>query len=221
MDTKKKELVGDFRNGGREWRPKGEPEKVRVHDFKDAELGKAIPYGVYDVAADEGWVSVGMDHDTASFAVATLRRWWERMGRAAYPAARRLLVTADAGGSNGSRNRLWKLELQRFANETGLKVSVCHFPPGTSKWNKIEHRMFCWITRNWRGRPLASRAAVVNLIANTTTRTGLRIRSELDENEYPPGTKVTDEQMAELSLARDKFHGDWNYMISANKKPLK
>ena len=221
VDTKKKELVGDFRNGGREWRPKGEPEKVRVHDFKDAELGKAIPYGVYDVAADEGWVSVGMDHNTASFAVATLRRWWERMGRAAYPAARRLLVTADAGGSNGSRNRLWKLELQRFANETGLKVSVCHFPPGTSKWNKIEHRMFCWITRNWRGRPLASRAAVVNLIANTTTRTGLRIRSELDENEYPPGTKVTDEQMAELSLARDKFHGDWNYMISPNKKPLK
>ena len=189
-----------------------------MHDFKDAELGKAIPYGVYDVAADAGWVSVGADHDTASFAVETLRRWWRRMGSARYPAARRLLVTADAGGSNGSRSRLWKVELQRFADESGLKVSVCHFPPGTSKWNKIEHRMFCRITENWRGRPLVSREAVVNLIAATTTRKGLSIRSELDGNEYPLGVKVSDERMAALSLRRDKFHGDWNYMLSPNPK---
>ena len=218
VDTKKKELVGDFRNGGREWRPAGEPEKVRVHDFKDAALGKAIPYGVYDLAADAGWVSVGVDHDTASFAAETLRRWWRRMGSARYPAARRLLVTADAGGSNGSRSRLWKVELQRFADETGLKVSVCHFPPGTSKWNKIEHRMFSRITENWRGRPLVSREAVVSLIAATTTRNGLEIRSELDDGEYPTGVKVSDRQMADLSLSRDKFHGDWNYLISPRKK---
>ena len=218
VDTRKKELVGDFRNGGREWRPSGSPEKVRVHDFKDAELGKAIPYGVYDVAADAGWVSVGADHDTASFAVETLRRWWRRMGSARYPTARRLLVTADAGGSNGSRSRLWKVELQRFADESGLKVSVCHFPPGTSKWNKIEHRMFCRITENWRGRPLVSREAEVNLIAATTTRKGLSIRSELDGNEYPLGVKVSDARMAALSLRRDKFHGDWNYMLSPNPK---
>lgn len=218
VDTKKKELVGDFRNGGREWRPAGEPEKVRVHDFKDAALGKAIPYGVYDLAADAGWVSVGVDHDTAAFAVETLRRWWRRMGSARYPAARRLLVTADAGGSNGSRSRLWKVELQRFADETGLAVSVCHFPPGTSKWNKIEHRLFSRITENWRGRPLVSREAVVNLIAATTTRKGLTIRSELDRNEYPTGLKVSDRQMAALSLSRDSFHGDWNYMLSPIEK---
>ena len=207
-------LLGNFQSA----LTKGDPEKVRVHDFKDAELGKAIPYGVYDVGADAGWVSVGVDHDTASFAVETLRRWWDRMGRHAYPAARRLLVTADAGGSNGARSRLWKVELQRFADETGLKVSVCHFPPGTSKWNKIEHRMFCRITENWRGRPLVSREAVVALIAATTTRKGLGIRSELDENEYPTGVKVSDEEMAALSLRRDRFHGDWNYMLSPNPK---
>ena len=218
VDTKKKELVGDFANGGREWRPRGEPERVRVHDFKDAELGKAIPYGVYDLSADAGWVSVGVDHDTAAFAAETLRRWWRNMGAAAYAGSRRMLVTADAGGSNAARSRLWKVELQRFADETGLKVSVCHFPPGTSKWNKIEHRMFSRIAQNWRGRPLVSREAVVQSIANTTTRQGLTIRAELDENEYPTGIKVTDEQMAALSLSRDHFHGDWNYTISPIKK---
>ena len=218
VDTKKKELVGNFRNGGREWRPKGEPEKVLVHDFKDKELGKAIPYGVYDLTANNGWVGVGVDHDTASFAAETVRRWWERMGRRAYPDAKRLLVTADAGGSNGPRNRLWKLELQRVADATGLEVSVCHFPPGTSKWNKIEHRMFCWITENWRGRPLVSREAVVELIANTTTRGGLSIRAELDGNEYPTGVKVSDEELAGARIRRSAFHGDWNYMVSPNKK---
>ena len=220
VDTKKKELVGNFRNGGREWHPKGEPEKVLVHDFKDKELGKAIPYGVYDLAANNGWVSVGVDHDTASFAAESVRRWWERMGRHAYPDAKRLLVTADAGGSNGPRNRLWKVELQRVADATGLEVSVCHFPPGTSKWNKIEHRMFCWITENWRGRPLVSREAVVELIANTTTRGGLSIRAELDENEYPTGVKVSDEELAGVRIRRSAFHGDWNYMVSPNKKTL-
>ena len=218
VDTKKKELVGNFRNGGREWHPKGEPEKVLVHDFKDKELGKAIPYGVYDLAANNGWVSVGVDHDTASFAAESVRRWWERMGRHAHPDAKRLLVTADAGGSNGPRNRLWKVELQRVADATGLEVSVCHFPPGTSKWNKIEHRMFCWITENWRGRPLVSREAVVELIANTTTREGLSIRAELDENEYPTGVKVSDEELAGVRIRRSAFHGDWNYMVSPNKK---
>ena len=219
VDTKKKELVGDFRNGGREWRPKGEPERVRVHDFKDPALGKAIPYGVYDVGADEGWVSVGVDHDTASFAADTLRRWWERLGRGRHAGARRLLATADAGGSNASRSRLWKLELQRFADETGLEVSVCHFPPGTSKWNKIEHRLFSRIAQNWRGRPLVSREAVVELIGNTTTKTGLTVLSELNGKEYPTGVKVTDGQMAALSLTRDEFHGDWNYTLSPRKKP--
>ena len=190
------------------------PEPVRVHDFPDKALGKAIPYGVYDLTHDAGWVSVGVDHDTASFAVETLRRWWQRMGCVSYPVARRLLITADGGGSNGSRNRLWKWELQQFADETGLRVSVCHFPPGTSKWNKIEHRMFCHITENWRGRPLVSREVVVNLIGHTTTRSGLAIRSELDENSYPTGQPVTAEQMESLSLKRDKFHGDWNYSLT-------
>ena len=221
VDTKKKELVGDFGNGGREWRPQGDPEKVRVHDFKDEALGKAVPYGVYDVAADAGWVSVGVDHDTAEFAAETLRRWWRRMGGAAYPASRRVLVTADAGGANSARSRLWKVELQRFADETGLAVSVCHFPPGTSKWNKIEHRMFSRIAQNWRGRPLVSREAVVELIANTTTRQGLTIRAELDDNEYPTGIKVSDEQMAALALSRDEFHGDWNYTISPRGEAAK
>ena len=218
VDTKKKELVGNFRNGGREWRPRGDPEEVLVHDFKDDDLGKAIPYGVYDLAANNGWVGVGVDHDTASFAAETLRRWWERMGRAAYPRARRLLVTADAGGSNGHRNRLWKLELQRFADDAGLEVSVRHYPPGTSKWNKIEHRMFCWITENWRGRPLVSREAVVELIANTTTGKGLSIEAELDDGRYPVGVKVSDEELAGVRIRRSSFHGDWNYVILPNKK---
>ena len=221
VDTKKKELIGDFHNGGREWRPRGDPEKVRVHDFKDEALGKAVPYGVCDVAEDAGWVSVGVDHDTAEFAAETLRRWWRNLGATACPESGRVLVTADAGGSNGARSRLWKAELQRFADETGLKVSVCHFPPGTSKWNKIEHRMFSRITRNWRGRPLVSREAVVELIANTTTRRGLTIRAELDENEYPTGIKVTDEEMAALKITRDKFHGEWNYTISPRRKAVK
>ena len=213
VDTKKKELVGRYRNGGREWQPKGRPEEVKVHDFIDKDLGKAIPYGVYDMAADTGWVSVGMDHDTAEFAVETLRRWWHRMGSRVYPQAKKLLVTADGGGSNGTRCRLWKVELQRLADEIGLRISVCHFPPGTSKWNKIEHRMFCHITENWRGRPLVSREVVVNLIGSTTTKAGLEIGAELDGGSYPVGREVTDQQMASLSIKREKFHGEWNYTI--------
>ena len=214
VDAKKKELLGRYRNGGREWHGKGAPEEVRVHDFQDPELGKAIPYGVYDLTANAGWVSVGVDHDTAEFAVETLRRWWREMGRAAYPGAERLLVTADGGGSNSSRSRSWKLELQGLADEAGLRVSVCHFPPATSKWNKIEHRMFSYITQNWRGRPLVSREVVVNLIGAVTTKGGLTIRSELDENSYATGKKVTDEQMKSLSIQRDSFHGEWNYTLS-------
>ena len=213
VDAKKKELVGQFRNGGREWQPQGRPEEVEVSDFVKKDLGKAIPYGIYDQTTDTGWVSVGVDHDTAEFAVATLRRWWRNMGRSVYPRAKRLLITADGGGSNGSRYRLWKVELQGWADETGLRISVCHFPPGTSKWNKIEHRMFCHITENWRGRPLVSREVVVNLIGHTTTQTGLEIRSELDEGSYPTGRKVSDEQREGLSIKRDKFHGEWNYSI--------
>ena len=214
VDTKKKELVGPFRNGGREWRPQGHPEPVNVYDFPDKELGKAIPYGVYDMASNTGWVSVGVDHDTAEFAVETVRRWWTHMGRLAYPRAKRLLITADGGGSNGSRNRLWKLELQKLADDIGLRISVCHFPPGTSKWNKIEHRLFCHMTENWRGRPLVSREVVVNLIGHTTTQTGLEIYSELDENSYPTGREVSDQQMQSLSIKRDKFHGEWNYTLT-------
>src|SRR3989475_4272748 len=213
VDTKKKELVGQFRNGGREWRPQGQPEEVNVHDFPSEALGKVIPYGVYDEATNTGWVSVGVDHDTAEFAVETVRRWWRHMGREVYPKAKRLLITADGGGSNGSRCRLWKVELQRLADETGLHISVCHFPPGTRKWNKIEHRMFCHITENWRGRPLVSREVVVNLIGHTTTTTGLAIRSALDDNSYPTGREVTAEQMESLAMTRDKFHGEWNYTI--------
>jgi hypothetical protein len=213
VDTKKKELVGDFKNAGREWQPKGQPEEVRVHDFLDPKLGKAIPYGVYDLAANLGWVSVGVDHDTAEFAVATLRRWWQQVGSGMYPRARRLLVTADGGGSNGSRCRLWKLKLQEFADEAGLRITVCHFPPGTSKWNKIEHRMFCHITRNWRGRPLVDLECVVNLIGGTTTETGLEIRAELDEKTYPLGRVVTQQEMDALSIKADEFHGEWNYTI--------
>ena len=216
VDTKKKELVGPYRNGGREWRPKGRPEEVKVHDFIDRDLGKAIPYGVYDLTANAGWVGVGVDHDTAEFAVATLRRWWRQMGRHAYPEARRLLITADGGGSNGSRSRLWKYELQQLADTLGLRISVCHFPPGTSKWNKIEHRMFCHITQNWRGRPLVSHEVVVNLIGATTTREGLAIRSELDEGQYPTGRQITDAQMNNLAIKRDPFHGEWNYSLLPN-----
>ncbi|WZP01058.1 ISAzo13 family transposase [Isosphaeraceae bacterium EP7] len=213
VDARKKELIGRFGNGGREWQPSGEPEAVNIYDFIDKEPGKAIPYGVYDQTTNTGWVGVGIDHDTAEFAVETLRRWWSNMSRRVYPQATRLLVTADGGGSNGSRCRLWKMELQRFASEVGLRISVCHFPPGTSKWNKIEHRMFCHIIENWRGRPLVSREVVVNLIGNTTTETGLSIRSELDEGSYPIGRKVTDEQMKGLAIKKDKFHGEWNYTI--------
>ena len=213
VDAKKKELVGLYRNGGRQWQPSGESEGVNVYDFVDKDLGKAIPYGVYDQTTNTGWVGVGIDHDTAEFAVETLRRWWRNMGRQAYPQATKLLVTADGGGSNGVRCRLWKMELQRLASETGLKISVCHFPPGTSKWNKIEHRMFCHITENWRGRPLVSREVVVNLIGSTTTKAGLSIRSELDEGSYPTGRKVTDEPISGLSIKKEKFHGEWNYTI--------
>ena len=213
VDTKKKELVGQFRNRGREWSPQGQPEEVEVHDFPSKTLGKVIPYGVYDEATNTGWVSVGVDHDTAEFAVETVRRWWRHMGSQVYPKAKRLLITADGGGSNGSRCRLWKVELQRLADETGLRISVCHFPPGTSKWNKIEHRMFCHMTENWRGRPLVSREVVVHLIGHTTTTTGLAIRSALDDNRYPTGREVTAEQMESLALKQEKFHGEWNYTL--------
>jgi len=213
VDTKKKEVVGDCRNGGRELRPAGDPEPVRVHDFIIPALGRANPYGVYDLAQDAGWVSVGTDHDTAAFAVESIRRWWTSMGRAAYPTATRLLITADGGGSNGSRVRLWKLELQRLADETGLELAVCHLPPGTSKWNKIEHRLFSFISQNWRGKPLVSHAVIVSLIAATTTTTGLTVRCQLDTNTYPTGRKVSDKELATVNLHREDFHGDWNYSI--------
>jgi hypothetical protein len=213
VDTKKKELVGDFKNTGREWRPKGAAEPVRVHDFVIPEQGKAIPYGVYDLHRNEGWVSVGIDHDTASFAVHAIRRWWKLMGRAAYGSATSLLITADSGGSNGSRVRLWKWELRKFAQRTGLSITVCHFPPGTSKWNKIEHRLFSYIAMNWRAKPLVSLAAIVSLIGSTTTAAGLRIRSEIDAGTYPQGIAPTAPQMDEIDLERHTFHGDWNYTI--------
>lgn len=213
VDAKKKELIGDFKNGGQEWQPQGQPEEVRVYDFVDKELGKAIPYGVYDLTENTGWVSVGIDHDTARFAVQTISRWWEQVGKIRYSSAEKLLVTADGGGSNGTRNRLWKLALQEFADSSGLIVQVCHFPPGTSKWNKIEHRMFCHITMNWRGRPLVSHDVVVNLIANTTTNKGLKIRAELDSGLYALGTVVSKVEMAGLKLERAEFHGEWNYTI--------
>jgi hypothetical protein len=217
VDTKKKELVGDFKNAGREWQPEGAPEEVRMYDFADKRLGKVIPRGVYDLTWDEGWVSVGVDHDTARFAAETLRRWWEEMGSQAYPEATRLLITADSGGSNGSRSRLWKVAVQDLADLLGFPISVCHFPPGTSKWNQIEHRMFCHITQNWRGRPLVSRAVAVNLIGNTTTRTGLEIQAELDTNSYQTGIQVTDEELAAVRITRDEFHGEWNYTISPRR----
>jgi len=213
VDTKKKELVGDFKNPGKQWRPKGAPEPVRVHDFLIPEQGKAIPYGVYDLHRNEGWVSVGIDHDTASFAATAIRRWWERMGRPVYGGATSLLITADAGGSNGPRIHLWKWELQRFANRTGLSVTVCHFPPGTSKWNKIEHRLFSYIATNWRGKPLVSLATIVTLIGSTTTATGLRVRSEIDRGTYPKGVVLSERQLAQVNLKRHAFHGDWNYTV--------
>jgi len=216
VDTKKKELVGNFKNGGREYRPAGDPEKVRVHDFLIKELGRAAPYGVYDLAANAGWVNLGIDHDTAAFAVHSIRRWWRDMGRARYPDATRLLITADGGGSNGSRVRLWKRELQALANEIGIAITVHHLPPGTSKWNKIEHRLFSFISQNWRAKPLVSYRVIVDLIAATTTKTGLTVRCEIDENLYPKGVKVSDAEMAAINIARHEFHGDWNYTIAPN-----
>jgi Rhodopirellula transposase DDE domain len=217
VDTKKKELVGNFKNSGGEWRPKRQPQEVRTKDFKDKLLGKVAPYGVYDLTANAGWVSVGIDHDTARFATESVRRWWSRMGSKVYPQAKELLITADSGGSNGRRVRLWKVSLQELADAIGLSLSVCHFPPGTSKWNTIEHRMFCHITENWRGKPLVSRAVIVNLIGNTKTRAGLHIKAELDENSYPLGIKVTDEQLAAVRITRDVFHGEWNYTIQPKR----
>ena len=213
VDTKKKEKIGDFKNGGKELRPKGDPEKVRVHDFIIPKLGKVNPYGIYDQGKNIGWVNVGTDHDTAAFAVASIRRWWDSMGQCLYPNEKKLFITADGGGSNGYRVKLWKMELQNLADETGLEISVSHFPPGTSKWNKIEHRLFSHITQNWRGKPLISHETVVNLIAATTTRKGLRVECELDTNIYPKGIKISDKQLSELNLQRDEFHGEWNYTI--------
>ena len=213
VDTKKKELVGRYRNSGREWRPKGCPEEVKVHDFVDKELGRAIPYGVYDLGRNEGWVSVGCDHDTSEFAVETIRRWWRTMGQAQYPQARQLLITAAGGGSNSSRCRLWKWSLQQLSNQTGLEISVCHFPPATSKWNKIEHWMFCHITQNWRGKALVSHEVIVELIASTTTKKGLKIRAERDEGHYAKGKVPTKEELAALRLFPHSFHGEWNYSI--------
>lgn len=213
VDTKKKELIGDFKNGGREWRPAGKPDEVRVHDFLDKNLGKAIPYGVYDLTHNEGWVSVGIDHDTARLAAETLGRWWKKMGSKRYPGARELLITADGGGSNAARSRLWKAALQTLADRLGLKLTVCHFPPGTSKWNKIEHRMFSHITMNWRGRPLISHEVIVQLIACTTTRAGLKVRAALDRNSYPTGEKVSRSEYENLKIRPAKFCGNWNYII--------
>jgi hypothetical protein len=211
VDTKKKELVGEFKNAGAEWRPRGQVEEVNVHDFPDDSLGKAIPYGVFDMARNEAWVSVGNDHDTPGFAVASIRQWWKTMGRRAYPDAKELLITADAGGSNGYRARAWKVELQTLADETQLRIRVCHFPPGTSKWNKIEHRLFCHITQNWRGRPLTSFETIVNLIGSTKTRTGLKVKARLDTRKYPTGIEITKAEMKRLAIKSDTFHGDWNY----------
>lgn len=217
VDTKKKELLGDFHNSGRAWHPRGQPEEVRVHDFVDKALGKVIPYGVYDILNDQGWVSVGVEHDTAQFAANSIRRWWRRMGRRRFPRASELLITADGGGSNGSRSRLWKVCLQKLADELGIPLVVCHFPPGTSKWNKIEHRLFSFITQNWRGRPLLNRQTVVNLIAATTTRAGLIVKAALDTNHYHTAIKVSDGEMARLNLCPHLFHGDWNYTIKPRK----
>lgn len=216
VDTKKKELVGNFKNGGREIRPKGDPEKVRGHDFMIPDLGKVSPYGVYDVSNNVGWVNVGIDHDTSQFAVESIRRWWYSMGKEMYPSAKQLLITADSGGSNGYRVKLWKLELQKLADETGLIISVCHLPPGTSKWNKIEHRLFSFISQNWRGKPLISHHIIVNLIAATKNRTGLKVKCQLDENIYPKGIRISNEEMSQINIRKDEFHGEWNYTISPN-----
>jgi hypothetical protein len=213
VDTKKKELVGDFKNAGREWKPKGMPKRVRVHDFLIPENGKAVPYGIYDLTRSAGWVNVGFDHDTASFAIGTIRRWWQNMGRPAYPDATSLMITADSGGSNSARSRLWKWELQRFANRTGLMIVVCHFPPGTSKWNKIEHCLFSFITQNRRGRPLTCLATIISLIGSTRTHTGLWVRAELDPRKYPKGRKIPEEEIARLEIQPESFHGEWNYVI--------
>lgn len=220
VDTKKKELVGDFKNAGQEWRPQGDPQKVRVHDFKDKKLGKAIPYGVFDVANNQGWVSVGIDHDTAYFAANSIGRWYEDMGTQRFPRARELLITADGGGSNGYRSRLWKVALQGLADRLELQLKVCHFPPGTSKWNKIEHRLFSYITSNWRGQPLHSHEAIVNLIASTTTKTGLIVKAALDTNVYETGLKVSDEELARLRLRPGDFHGEWNYTITPRRQKI-
>ena len=218
VDTKKKELVGDFRNAGRTWRPAGTPEEVRMHDFLDAELGKAIPYGVYDIINNQGWVSVGISHDTAQFAVNSIRSWWRQMGRHRFPRLRELLITADGGGSNGPRSRLWKVSLQRLADELGVRLHVCHFPPGTSKWNKIEHRLFSFITSNWRGRPLISHQAIVNLIASTRTRAGLVVKAALDRKQYDTALKVDDETLTALRITPQSFHGEWNYQVTPRLK---
>jgi hypothetical protein len=214
VDTKKKELVGEYKNNGKEWRPKKSPREVKGHDFPDKVLGKVSPYGVYDIGANEGWVNVGTDHDTAEFAVESIRRWWQKMGKAKYSESKKLLITADAGGSNSYRNRLWKVELQELSSEIGLEISVSHFPPGTSKWNKIEHRMFNHISMNWRGRPLVSHEVIVSLIAATTTKCGLTIKSEIDTGSYAKGIKITDEQLAKIKLKKARFHGEWNYSVS-------
>ena len=221
VDTKKKELVGDFKNAGREYRPQGEPQKVRVHDFIIPELGRANPYGVFDLARNVGWVSVGVDHDTAAFAVESIRRWWRLMGQAHYPQARSLQIFADGGGSNGSRVRRWKVELQKLAEELGFPIQVCHLPPGTSKWNKIEHRLFSFITQNWRGQPLISHEVIINLIKATTTSKGLRVEAALDDHQYPAGEKVSDEELARVNLTRAEFHGEWNYTISPRQQKFK
>jgi hypothetical protein len=218
VDTKKKELVGNFKNGGREWQPQGEPDEVLVHDFLDKKLGKAIPYGVFDLTENQGWVSVGIDHDTARFATQAIHRWWKKMGSKRYRGAKKILIMADGGGSNGSRCRLWKVALQELADQLDIPIHVCHFPPGTSKWNKIEHRMFCHITQNWRGRPLVSHEVIVNLIANTATEQGLKIEAEIDCGTYPIGIKVTDQELAAVNLKLDAFHGDWNYSIFPNRR---
>jgi Rhodopirellula transposase DDE domain len=220
VDTKKKELVGEFKNPGEEWHPKGQPEKVNVHDFPDPKLGKAIPYGVYDLACNEGWVSVGIDHDTAEFACASIHRWWNEMGSARFPQATELMITADGGGSNTSRNRLWKKSLQSLADELDITLHVHHFPPGTSKWNKIEHRLFCFITKNWRGRPLTTYEVIVHLIASTTTKAGLTVRAAIDPRRYETGIAVSDEELAHLRITRARFHGDWNYSIKPRRRNL-
>ena len=217
VDTKKKELVGDFKNGGRELRPKGQPEPVRVHDFVIPELGKVAPYGVYDMAANAGWINLGITHDTAAFAVESIRRWWQALGQARYPDVRRLLITADCGGSNGARVRLWKTELQGLADQTKLSITVAHLPPGTSKWNRIEHRLFAFITQNWRGKPLLTHQVIIQLIASTTTQTGLTVQCQLDENAYDKGIKISDAEMAKLNITQAEFHGEWNYTIAPRK----